>query len=444
MGFLLLAVLASLAAPLLAAPPGRGPTISVSADRPVEAVFVRTSPPGSAQPGPWQRVASSVPVTLSVDGSMEYDVRVEGRADLFHDWRGTQTRIQAGCALQVPTQREVAWVRVSAAGVTGFAVLAMALGLRVRRAQRGASDLRDALRQAQAQADLGPDQVPRRIGRYSVLSRVGVGGMACVYRVEDEFGDTYALKVPGPRLLEDADLRERFFREMEIGRLLHHPAIVRIYDVHPGDATSTAYIAQEFVDGGSLKDALEREACFPIARATAIARALAEALAHAHDHGVVHRDIKPANVMLTRAGDVRITDFGIARLTTVETMTGTDTTLGTPQYMAPEQVRSRTATASSDLYSLGVVLFEMLSGHLPIEEEEPFLLLARKMREKPRRVGAFRPEVGPRLDRLVNLLLQRRPEKRPATAQEVARMLAALERAEGQGEEGMEKAPGEA
>jgi hypothetical protein len=379
--------------------------------------------------GAYRRVGEQSPATFQV-AEGEYDLLVEGPADFFHIWHGEQPKVyipNSSASISIPMRKELAWSRVVLVGLGGGAVLLGLLFLRLRKVETRSATLEGQLEEEKAYAELRPGALPKKVGRFTVIERLGTGGMATVYQVRDEYGDVYALKVPDVRVLDHENTAARFFREMEIGQSLHHPGIVRIHEVHKGDEGTHPYIAQELIQGETLRGRIDREAPLDERIAVAITRDLLDALGYAHAHGVIHRDIKPANVMITHKGGLRIMDFGIAKATKLETMTGTDTTLGTPDYMAPEQVDGRAASVQSDLYSVGVVLFEMLTGRLPFIETDAYKLLVRKMRENAPRVSEFRADVGKRLDNLVALLLSPDPTRRPTSAEELRRMLELLE-----------------
>lgn len=399
-------------------------TLSAACGAPARVVITYTtpgavylSPEGKAE---YTRVADRSPATIEAQAGF-YDVRVEGNADLFHIWRGDLTRIAVPNSVPyaVNMHRELAWSRVT---LCLLAVVGACLAL-LRRARVHSRTLEGELQAEKAYGEMRPGALPRRIGAYRVLARLGAGGMACVYKVEDEGGGVYALKVPDERLLDDENGVKRFLREMKIGESLHHPGIVRIFEVHEGDATTRPYIAQELLGGQTLRAVIDSEGPLDEARSIEIVRQLTEALRYAHERGVIHRDVKPANIMIGKKDRVHMMDFGIAKATALETMTGTDTTLGTPDYMAPEQIESRAATVQSDLYSVGVVLFEMLTKTLPYVDQDAYRLLVRKMRETPPRVSDLRPDVSRRLDNLVAMLLSADLTRRPASAEQLGRML---------------------
>lgn len=379
--------------------------------------------------GAYTEVSTQSPASFTVPEG-EYDLLVEGPADLFRIWHGEQTKVfipNTSTAISIPMRREIAWSRVLLAGTaTALVVIALFVG-RLRGAREQQKTLEEKLEEEKAYSELRPGAIPKKIGKYQIEKRLGTGGMATVYKVLDEYGDTYALKVPDVRVLDHEESSARFFREMEISGSLHHPGIVRIFEVNRGDDKTHPYIALEFLDGETLRETIARESPFEATRAVKIIRDLSEALAYAHEQQIIHRDLKPANIMFTRKGEVRIMDFGIAKATQMETLTGTDITLGTPDYMAPEQIDSKAASVQSDLYSLGVMLYEMLVGRLPLADTDAYRLLVRKTRETAPRISLTRPEVSKRLDNLVAMLLQADPSKRPASARELTRMLELLD-----------------
>ena len=206
-------------------------------------------------------------------------------------------------------------------------------------------------------------------GRYRIQRKLGAGGMADVYLAEDqELGRRVAIKILNSRHGNDDQFIERFRREAKNAAALNHPNIVSIYD--RGEAEDTYYIAMEFLDGRTLKELIIGRGAAPINVAIEYARQILSALRFAHRHGIVHRDIKPHNVLVDGEGRVKVTDFGIARAGTSQ-MTETGSIVGTAQYLSPEQARGGEVDPRSDLYSLGVVLYELLTGKTPFDGETP-------------------------------------------------------------------------
>jgi serine/threonine-protein kinase len=219
--------------------------------------------------------------------------------------------------------------------------------------------------------------------RYRIVGLCGRGGMGTVYRVHDvlEKRDV-ALKVLHPEVARDADGFERFQREAEILARIRHPSVTPVYGLV---RTPVPYLVTELIDGRTLREELDRRGAFPTAEAVSLGVTLAGALQAAHEHGVVHRDVKPHNVMLAKDGSVKLLDFGIARTVAFDakTITRTGMVMGTPEYMSPEQLTSHRVDGRSDVYSLGVLLFELVTAQLPFHADTPFGVALKHKTEPP-------------------------------------------------------------
>lgn len=255
--------------------------------------------------------------------------------------------------------------------------------------------------------------------RYGIIRPLGSGGMARVYLAHDEVLDRdVALKVLREQFAEDAESAERFRREALSGAALSHPNIVSVYD--RGEENGTSYIAMEYVPGGSLKERIEQHGPLDSGVAASIALQITEALRVAHDRGVIHRDIKPQNILLTPSGKAKVTDFGIARAASSATISQTGLVLGTASYMSPEQAMGESVTPRSDLYSLGVVLYEMLTGELPYTAENPLAVSMKHVNEPPRPPKAVNPRIPDGMNAVVMKLLAKAPEDRYGDTTELA------------------------
>jgi eukaryotic-like serine/threonine-protein kinase len=266
-------------------------------------------------------------------------------------------------------------------------------------------------------------------GRYRIVRKLGSGGMADVYLAEDEeLGRRIAIKILNDRHANDESFVERFRREAKNAAGLSHPNIVSIYD--RGEAEGTYYIAMEYLDGRSLKELVVARGPLPIPDAIDATRQVLAALRFAHRKGVVHRDIKPHNVMADADGRLKVTDFGIARAG-VSQMTEAGSIIGTAQYLSPEQARGAPVDQRSDLYSVGVVLYEMLTGTTPFSGESPVEIAMKHLSDPPRPPSVERSDIPPDLDMIVLRALAKDPDDRFQTAEEMDAELERVSRGAG-------------
>jgi beta-lactam-binding protein with PASTA domain/predicted Ser/Thr protein kinase len=263
-------------------------------------------------------------------------------------------------------------------------------------------------------------------GRYKIVRKLGAGGMANVYLAEDqELGRRVAIKILNDRHANDEQFVERFRREAKNAAGLSHPNIVSIFD--RGEAEGTYYIAMEYLDGRSLKELISGRGPAPINVAVDYARQILAALRIAHRQGLVHRDIKPHNVLVDGEGRVKVTDFGIARAGPSQ-MTEEGSIIGTAQYLSPEQAQGAPVTPASDLYSVGIVLYELLTGSVPFAGESPVELAMKHLSKVPEPPSRIRPEVPRDLDFVVMRALAKAPSERYQSADEMDADLARVAR----------------
>jgi eukaryotic-like serine/threonine-protein kinase len=260
-------------------------------------------------------------------------------------------------------------------------------------------------------------------GRYRVLRKLGSGGMADVYLAEDEeLGRRIAIKILNERHAADEQFVERFRREAKNAAGLSHPNIVQIYD--RGEGEGTYYIAMEYLEGRTLKEAVAGRQPLPIREAIGYARQILAALRFAHRKGIVHRDIKPHNALMDDDGRLKVSDFGIARAGAASQMTEAGSIIGTAQYLSPEQARGAPVDHRSDLYSLGIVLYELLTGAVPFTGDTPVEIAMKHLSKVPEPPSAKRPEIPRALDQVVLRALAKDSEDRYGSAEELDAELA--------------------
>jgi serine/threonine protein kinase len=262
-------------------------------------------------------------------------------------------------------------------------------------------------------------------GRYELLELVGRGGMSSVWKAHDRLLDrTVAIKVLHEHYTQDEEYVERFRREARSVAQVSHPNIVTVID--RGEDGGRQYIVFEYVDGENLKQVIEREGPLPVRDALLLALQVARALGFAHDRGLVHRDVKPQNVLLNDEGQAKVTDFGIARSVDVDGVTVTGTVLGTSEYIAPEQARGQRVDAHTDVYSLGVVLYELLTGAVPFSGESFVTVALQHVNEAPPDVLEHRPDCPPRVALAIERAMAKEPEDRPMMDELVTELEACL------------------
>lgn len=259
--------------------------------------------------------------------------------------------------------------------------------------------------------------------RYTVLEKTGGGGMALVYKAHcNVLGRVVAIKVLQPQYAGDEDFLRRFKREARAAASLSHPNIVSIHDV--GQDGETHYIVMEYIRGQTLKDVIRHAAPLKAVDAVEIAYGICQALVHAHENRIVHRDIKPQNILLTEDGRVKVADFGIARAMTDATVTHTGTLVGSVHYFSPEQARGDAGGEKSDIYSLGAVMYEMVTGRVPFEGDSPITVALKHLQEEVVPPREINPRVPAEVQRIILRALEKDPRKRYASAREMAGDLA--------------------
>jgi hypothetical protein len=383
-------------------------TLDITSDPPGAQVFLDDEPVGRTDPE-----TGRLRLTAVAAGRHRVRLSSEGHDDLIRalDLAGESLAFEG---VLPHRQASSPPAPLPLAPILGLVVvLAILLGLWWRSVARQPEGLVDRVPTPSFpgnRSDPGTDEsFPMPFGEYSLVRRIGKGGMAVVYEAERR-GERFALKRPLAGFLDDTQFRERFLREAELGRTLHHPNIIRIFD--RGQVGQIPYFAMELLQGETLRGCLDREGRLDPARAARVTGQVAEALDYAHNKGVIHRDLKPSNIMLDRSGGVKVMDYGIARAQRLEGLTTTGAFLGTPSYAAPETVEAG-SQPPSDIYSLGVVFFEMLTGSLPFRGESAFAVLRSHCTTPPPVPSSLNYALPEVLDRIVLRLLSKEPAARP-------------------------------
>ncbi len=248
-------------------------------------------------------------------------------------------------------------------------------------------------------------------GRYEIRELIGVGGMANVYHCYDTIDDReVAIKILKDEFLDNEDFIRRFKNESKAIAVLNHPNIVRVYDVSFGDMIQ--YIVMEYIDGITLKEYIEMQGVLDWKETLHLTTQILKALQHAHENGIVHRDIKPQNIMLLQDGTIKVTDFGIARFSSNATRTMTEQAIGSVHYIAPEQARGDKTDGKTDIYSVGVMMYEMLTGRLPFDADSAVSVALMQLQTTPKRPCQINPEIPAGLEEITIKAMQKTPESR--------------------------------
>jgi serine/threonine protein kinase len=259
-----------------------------------------------------------------------------------------------------------------------------------------------------------------KLDNYRIEKLVARSGMASIYRATDTRDDRpVALKIPHPEAEADPLLFDRFRREEEIGKKLDHPGVMKVYD---NEERHRIYMVLEWVDGRLLRQILIEQKKLPIDRAVRITLAICDVLEYIHTHGVVHRDLKPENIMIDADDHIKLIDFGIAGAAGMRRLTFAKLTqaMGTPDYISPEQVKSKRGDARSDIFALGVMLYEMLTGEVPFRGPNPFAIMNDRLLNNPVPPRELNPQISPQLQEIIYRALERNPANRYASAKEFA------------------------
>jgi serine/threonine protein kinase len=264
-------------------------------------------------------------------------------------------------------------------------------------------------------------------GRYQLIEELGHGGMGRVYRALDKkLNEEVALKLVRPEIAADRATLERFHNELKLARKISHPHVGRMYELM--EEAGTHFITMEYVPGQDLRALIRQTGQLTVGKAIAIGKEICDGLAEAHKQGIIHRDLKPSNIIIDRAGGARIMDFGIARSMTVKSRTAAGVMIGTPEYMSPEQVEGKDVDQRSDIYSLGIILYEMLTGRVPFEGDTPFTVGVKQKSETPKNPTLLNPNIPESLSGVILKCLEKDKSKRYQSAGDVRADLERIEK----------------
>ena len=256
--------------------------------------------------------------------------------------------------------------------------------------------------------------------KYTIEGILGQGSMGAVYKAHHKkLGRAVALKVPHLEMMRSDLSKERFLREGRALAMLQHPHIVGVYDA--GEENDLPYLAMEFIEGSTLSEHVRQSKRLSFSEVERIATQIADALSYIHEKGILHRDLKSSNVLISPDGMVRVTDFGIAQVNAQTTIT--NGILGTPAYMSPEQARGETIDGRSDIYSLGVIMYEALTGHIPFLADNGLAIIQQIIHQAPAPLEKYRPDIPPGLSRIVFKCLEKKPRARYTSSQELVKSL---------------------
>ncbi|HEY0320581.1 MAG TPA: alpha/beta fold hydrolase [Pyrinomonadaceae bacterium] len=377
----------------------------------------------------WRRFLAEVREFLGVNMAEEVELASQSNTGDLHApsissyrWREV-SRLFNQAAEMAASERE-AWLRLECASNTELLREVQGL-LKSAGETELLTKIDEGVRGAILSWNEDREELPAQyISHYEVLEKLSEGGMGMIYKANDTKLDRLAaLKLLPHYLSSNQEMKHRFIQEAKSAASLDHPNVCTIYEV--GEISGQLYIAMPFYEGDTLKDKIEKGP-LPVDEAIEYAAQVAEGLAHAHEAGIVHRDIKPANVMVTVRGRVKILDFGIAKVSDAH-LTKSGTLIGTVAYMSPQQARGGAVDHRTDLWSLGIVLYEMLTGRQPFAGDSSYALLHAIQYEEPLSVANLRPQIPESVDRLVRQLMQKEPESRHADATELMSALRVIQ-----------------
>lgn len=356
---------------------------------------------------PYKHKKIQIPSRLELSSGKNYDLKLESYENFFIVRSGEAKNIPSSKALplQLNTDRKLSVSHLLMSLSPILILIPLLLFMRIGALQKRLSDTQDKITLL--------SNIPTEIGGYKILKCIGSGGMGELYLAERENGERVAIKKPYMQNGEDEIFIKRFQHEAIIGMGLENRGIVKIFD-YSADPKEP-FICMEYLEGETLAELLKRSK-LTVEEAIHYTLEILKPLQYAHEMNVIHRDIKPTNIMICNNGQLKLMDFGIAKNSSLTALTATDTMLGTPNYTAPEQIDSKNIDARADLYSVGIIMYEMLTGVLPFMDEDPIKVVMQKLRGEVTEISKLLPNLDPKIAEIIMKLISKEPQNRPKSA----------------------------
>ena len=374
-------------------------------------VYIR--PSGTNQK--YDKISEQVPCEINFPSKSNQDIKIEREENFIFSVSGTAQNIPSNkmFPIKIMTEKRVSWVKILISALVILPFIFFAL----LRKKAVSVELPIKAEDNLSTESIKDYMIGKQLGRYLITEKIGYGGMASIYLGTDEFGVKYAIKVPDEKYRDDDLFSKRFAHEAIIVSKLLHKSIVRVFD-YSLDSRTILFICMEYIEGETLSEILKKE---PLQTPQTVLKYMIDilnALKYAHNLNIFHRDIKPSNIMVSKTGDIKLMDFGIAKASDLSVLTATDTMLGTPLYIAPEQIDGKSVDGRADLYSVGTIFYEMLAGKPPFQDPDPIKVIMMKHTQVPLKPSSYNSKITPDYENVIMKLIEKEPENRYASCEE--------------------------